>query len=119
LISLKTIDYNNRIEIGIGNNNKIHVYLVSNSTQLIGYASQDFTIDEVFKVALKWSNTNGCTLYINGSQITTAGNSTFSALDFNALDFNNFFGNPFYGKTKALAVWKEALSDQELTELTT
>ena len=119
LISLKTIDYNNRIEIGIGINNKIHVYLVSNSTNLIGSTEQDFTIDEFFKVALKWSNTNGCTLYINGSQITTAANSTFSALDFNALNFNNFFGNPFYGKTKALAVYKEALTDAELQSLTT
>ena len=26
-------------------------------------------------------------------------------------------GTPFYGKTKALAVWKEALSDQELADL--
>ncbi len=118
LISLKAIDFNNRIEIGIGNNNKIHVYLVSNSATLIGSTSQDFTIDEVFKVALKWSNTNGCTLYINGSKITTAGNSTFSALDFNALDFNNFYGNPFFGKTKALAVFNEALTDSELECLT-
>ena len=37
-------------------------------------------------------------------------------LDFykNLMEYQNFFG-----KTKALAVWKEALSDAELTELTT
>ena len=35
------------------------------------------------------------------------------------LSFNQVGSSPFYGKTKALAVWKEALSDEELTELTT
>ena len=38
---------------------------------------------------------------------------------FNKIHFNFAGGNTFYGKTKALAVWKEALSDSELQSLTT
>ena len=49
----------------------------------------------------------------------TSGN-TFQIGELINLTFDNGNGNnKFFGKTKALAVWKEALTDTELQELTT
>ena len=74
------------------------------------------------KIALYWES-GKCALWING--IKEQENLTFNTFASNALidlSFNSAFSggsSNFFGKTKALAVWKEALSDQELTDLTT
>ena len=58
-------------------------------------------------------------IWLNGSEVVTdtTGNMPVS------LDRLNFDGgnlsNDFYGKTKSVAVYKEALTDAELTCLTT
>ena len=59
-------------------------------------------------------------LWMNGSQIGTINSPTLFPINtLNDLSFNDgTLGFPFRGKTKALAVWKEALSDQELADLT-
>ena len=58
--------------------------------------------------------------FLNGVNIlNNADANVFAPNTLNSLDFSEN-GNtlPFFGKTKALAVWKEALSDQELADLT-
>ncbi len=73
------------------------------------------------KIALYWES-GKCALWING--IKEQENLTFNTFASNALidlSFNSAFSggsSNFFGKTKALAVWKEALSDQELADLT-
>jgi len=79
-------------------------------------ASYDVTSD--IKVALKYK-TNDFALWINGVEVATqtSGNAP-SGL--NKLSFDNGGGgDDFYGKCKALAVFNQALSDSELTQLTT
>ena len=49
----------------------------------------------------------------------TCGNTSFTTSDFTLLQFRNFFSNRFFGKTKCVAVFKEAITDAELTCLTT
>ncbi len=70
------------------------------------------------KIALVWDITN-FRIWLNGVEAgTIATNDLPVGLD--TLNFANNTGiSNFQGKTKALAVWKEALSDAELTELTT
>ena len=71
------------------------------------------------KIAFKWNSTS-VKLYANGIEIaTTLTGYTFAANSLNELSFDNVSGGNFFGKTKALAVWKEALSDSELQSLTT
>jgi hypothetical protein len=71
------------------------------------------------KIAFKWNSTS-VKLYANGIEIaTTLTGYTFVANSLNELSFDNVSGGNFFGKTKALAVWKEALSDSELQSLTT
>ncbi len=88
-----------------------------------GQASLNYTLTDAKsfnKIAFKYKQ-NDFSLYVNGIEVATdvSGNvlpaNTLNNFEFEYGD-NRFF---FYGKTKALAVWKEALSDQELTELTT
>jgi len=74
---------------------------------------------DTIKVAVSYK-LNDFRFYLNGVLIIadTSGNTP---IGLNTLHFadGNGTSNKFFGKTKALAVWKEALSDQELTELTT
>ena len=78
------------------------------------------TITNSHKIAFKYS-LNDFALWVDGVEVgvDNSGN-VLAANTINNIDFNSGNGTfPFFGKTKCLAVWKEALSDQELTELTT
>jgi hypothetical protein len=71
------------------------------------------------KIAVKYKE-NDCALWINGIEYTDTSFAAFSSNTLNSLVFERGDGaNPFYGKCKALAVFNEALSDSELTQLTT
>ena len=90
-------------------------------------ASKFFVLDDITdfnKLALKWKQ-DDFSFWVNGIKIGTDTSGNVPALNaLNTLDFYYGTGNGtgiynFTAKTKALAVWKEALSDEELTELTT
>jgi len=70
------------------------------------------------KIALVWDASN-FKIWVNGTErSTTAINSIPSGM--NSLNFTSSSGSDFFfGKTKAVAVWKEPLTDTELAELTT
>jgi len=104
--------------------NKISAF-IENTSGVQGSTSHSFspseTITDFHKVAFKWK-ANDFALYIDGTEVSTqSSGTTFSANVLNKLQFNegDGSGNDFYGKCKALAVFKEALSDSELTQLTT
>ena len=68
--------------------------------------------NEFYKIAIRYQSGNSA-IYINGTSVLTT-TTTFSSGNFTALDFNHWNNSlNFFGKTKALAVWKEALSDQQ------
>ena len=76
----------------------------------------DITVTQ--KVALKYKESDYA-FWVNGVEVgTNTLAEIWSANTLNNIDFDGF-GQPFFGKTKALAVWKEALTDAELTSLTT
>ena len=72
------------------------------------------------KVAVKYKQ-NDFALWIDGVEVATdTSGNTFSANTLNELNFTRGADpQKFFGKTKALAVWKEALTDLELQKLTT
>ena len=74
-------------------------------------------VTDFHKVAIKYKS-GDTALWVDGLEVDTS-SSVNSTSGLNVLDFDRADGaNNFYGKTKAVAVWKEALSDEELAELT-
>ena len=71
------------------------------------------------KVALVWDATN-FKIWINGTERDSTALTTNLPVAMNTFAFTSpSASNNFFGKTKALVVYKEALSDSELQELTT
>ena len=103
--------------------NKISAF-IENTSGVQGSTSHSFspseTITDFHKVAFKWK-ANDFALWIDGTEVSTqSSGTTFSSNVLNKLQFNegDGSGNDFYGKCKALTVYNTALTDAELTELT-
>ena len=116
-IALSDGTVNNRIIISYTDAaNTIRVLVFrNNALQVI----MDRTINatDTSKVAISYKF-NEVEIWINGVKEGTDTNA-FMPIGLNQLSFSRGDGDlPFFGKTKALAVWKEALSDQELADLT-
>ena len=79
------------------------------------------TSETPIKLAFRYSP-NGMDFYGNGSLVSSSALVPSFTNNLNSLQFrrgDGQSGEDFFGKTKALAVWKEALSDSELQSLTT
>ncbi len=117
-ISLSDGSINNRVSLEIDETaNKIKAFISSGGvSQILEHTATDLTQNN--KIAIKYK-VNDMSIWLNGSEVVTdsSGNMPVS------LDRLNFDGgnlsNDFYGKTKCVAVYKEALTDAELTALTT
>jgi len=112
---------NNRMAIGFDNaSNKIKYFLISSNTIQV---NQDISVDDITqfnKIAFLYKE-NDFKLYMNGSLIASdTSGSTFSANTLNVLNFAGYSGTSqeFYGKTKQLITFNEALSNEELADLT-
>jgi len=69
------------------------------------------------KIAFSFKS-NDYKMYVNGSEVGTDLSGTMPS-GLNTLSFDWAGNNKFFGKNKALAVYKEALTDAELQSLTT
>ena len=96
-----------------------------NSAIVVGGSAQSvmpFTISQTIgyiKIALKWK-VNDFALWVNGIEVATdTSGSIFSSDTLNSLDCNDgSSGEGFYGKLEQVQVYKEALTDKELYDLT-
>ena len=97
--------------------NKIRAIVSSGGTKYVDVNYQLTNILDFHKIAIKYS-LNDFALWIDGVEVIT--DTILNApIGLDRLDFLLSGANNFYGKTKAVAVWKEALTDAELIELTT
>ena len=120
LISLlDPVDNTNRLDIGFSSTNGIYANVRTSGNSKISSSTVDYNIGQYYKIAIKWSNTEGCSFYLDGVEIQTGGNTSFTTSDFTSLQFRNAFSNPLYGKTKNLQVFTTALTDEQLAALTT
>ena len=115
---LDPLDNTNRLDIGFSTNDGIYANVRTSGNNKILSSTVDYNIGQYYKIAIKWSNTDGCSFYLDGVEIQTGGNTFFTTSDFTSLQFRNAFNNPLYGKTKCVAVFKEALNNDELECLT-
>ena len=117
-ISISDGTSNNRITFLLSSNNSmLRVFGVTSAALQFNIQNNTFDTLNYNKIAILYQ-LNNFKFFVNGTQI---GSSTIGAvpIGLNSISFNNGSGGAnFFGKTKALAVWKEALSDQELADLT-
>ena len=131
IAALADVAVNRAISISDGSgNNRVNILYSTSSNQIrvivmVGGSTQFDTsysvtsVKDNHKVALKYK-ANDFALWIDGIERATDTSGTiYPQNTLNKLAFNVGSGIfPFYGKTKALAVFKEALSNDELELLT-
>ncbi len=118
-ISIDDGSGNNRIILRYNStSNNINAYLFNGSVQGGEFNHTLTDITSFIKVGFKWK-ANDFALWVNGVEVgSDSSGTTFLADTLNdiSFDFNGLY--PFYGKCKELAVFGEALSDDELEKLT-
>jgi len=121
-ISLNNGTTDDRIQLYYSaSSNQISVFYKSQSGAtafILNHTLSDIT--QFNKVAFKWKQ-NDFALWSSGVEVATQTSGVTSSADtLTKLDFQQFNGSAdFFGKTKCVAVFKEALTDAELTCLTT
>jgi len=118
-ISISDGTNNNVVRIRLSRfSNNIGYAVLSNGITTVGALVSGQTQTNTNKIAVKYKQ-DDFALWINGVEVATD-TSGSTPIGLSSLQFTS--GNvalPLFGKTKALAVWKEALSDSELQSLTT
>jgi len=120
-ISLSDGTTSNRIILRYGDqSNKIEYIVISGGAIKANMNISSFNILNYLKIAIKWK-LNYFALWVNGVEVRTdTSGSTFAVDALNQLNFDNGIAlEPFFGKAKCVAVFKESLTDAELTCLTT
>ena len=115
-----TINQNttNRIGIEFNTSGQLRFTVrIAGSFAVSAVFSADITVNN--KIAFKYKSGDN-SFYLNGVNIGNfAGTFAFAVGQLSKLDFSDGGNIEMFGKTKALGVWKEALTDAELTALTT
>lgn len=116
-ISITDGSISNRVSLEFDEiSNRIVAFITSNGvSQILIYNTPNLL--QFNKIALKYKE-NDFAIWFNGAEVAT---DLFGSvpIGLNEISFEAGNGNGiFFGKTKCLAVWKEALSDEELTLLT-
>jgi len=117
-ITLSDGSISNRVSLEFDEiSNKIKAFISSSgTTKVLEYDATDLTVFN--KIAIKYK-TNDMSIFFNGSEVDveTIGNSP---IGLDVLNLNQGSGSQhFFGKAKCIAVFKEALTDSELTCITT
>jgi len=119
LISLSDGTNDNRVYLGFKNSDNTITANVTNAG--VSQSQIDYTTTSSLlfnKVAVKYKN-NDVSLYVNGIKVGIDTSVTIPS-SLNSLQFtSSALSSIFYGKAKCVAVFKEALTDTELTCLTT
>ena len=112
-------DASDSVRIGFGKKDNEAKWYIKILIGALNITSEVINFQEGFqKIAIRYKSGDSG-VYINGTKVITNTSNYVNTLIIDNVSFN-FTGlaYPFRGKTKAVAVWKEALSDQELADLT-
>jgi hypothetical protein len=107
--------------------NRINLFFPASQTQVVGRVSSGgVTVADMIytginqslfnKIAVKYKE-NDFALWVNGVEVLTD-TSGAAPIGLEELAFDNAAGTKFHGKAKCVAVFKEALTDDELECLT-
>ena len=120
VIQLSDGTNSNRIFIGYWtSSNEIRALVKAGNVTQVFQGSTSYDILGFNKIAFKYKE-NDFALWINGVEVfTDTSGVTFPIGTLSQLDFDSNGSAYLHGKTKCVAVFKEALTDEELTCLTT
>ena len=96
--------------------NRVRAIVSSGGTKYVDFNYTVSDLTEFHKIALKYK-ANDFALWIDGTERNTD-TSGLTPIGLDNLEFDLNLGGAFYGNVKCVAVFKEALSDTELTCLT-
>jgi len=97
--------------------NQINLFIRADSTTIVNSTKALTDITNYSKIAIKYKS-GDIALWVDGVEAKTHTN-TFTLIGLDRLNFDAGNGSDdFYGKVKSVAVFKEALTDAELTCLT-
>ena len=100
--------------------NKIQVFIIYGGSLVSNLFSPTLTDIKSFnKVAFKYKSSGDNALWVNGTEVATSNDSFTFTSNLNLLKFNEDGSSDFLGKTKDVRVYNEALTDAQLTVLTT
>jgi len=121
-ITISDETYNNRLSVlfSSGATDQIRAFLRVGGVSQVDFNGSVTDVTDYNKVAFKYK-ANDFALWINGVEVATdISGSVFSADTLTKLSFSeiNTTSGKFEGKTKQLMVFNEALSDEELSDLT-
>jgi hypothetical protein len=116
-VAISDSSYTNRVLFYFDTSGNIRAYVYSSGVQAnIITSGLDYTQNN--KLALKYSATS-TKFFVNGFQVGSTDTSSTMPVGLSELAFDDGGGgSDFYGKVKELAVFKEALTDAELQQLT-
>jgi hypothetical protein len=118
LLSLSDGTGSNRVYLGFNNIDNTITASVTNAgvlQALINYTTSDSLLFN--KVAVKYKN-NAVSLYVNGIEVGVDTSVTIPS-SLNSLQFTSgALASDFYGRARSVAVFKEALTDEELAKIT-
>ncbi len=108
---------NNRVLIGFSSSNRFQFVVSDGGSVVVNQLITVSDITEFNKVAISYK-LNDCVIWINGQEVGTDTSATMPS-GLNTLNFNQGSATEnFYGKTKGIYVFNEALTDDELQQLT-
>ena len=110
----------NRVSIAYESSSTIiRVYVRNSGGVVFDYELSGQTQINFNKVAVKWK-INDFALWVNGVEVASeSSGTTYTENTLNSLQLTNgSVGSPFYGKTKNVQAFNEALTDEELYNLT-
>ena len=118
-ITLNNGNYTNQISLSYGSSSNLIDCLVYDGTVQANLTYSSSIIKDFNKIAFKYKS-NNFSLWVNGIKVASTLLGVTTSLTLSAISFNNGgSGDVFYGKTKDLRVYTTALTDAELTTLTT
>ena len=110
--------FNNGVEFSFQTTtNKMQFIIRSGGTISMSIETTAFDVTEFNKIAIHYKSNEG-KVFVNGNQISVTDTSVVSPIGLSRLDLKFSTGFEFEGKVKCVAVFKEALTDDELECLT-
>ena len=117
IMSLNDGGVSNNVFIEIGTNGLLTFFVISGGTNVASKVSSVSPLNNFVKCAIKYK-LNDVSFWINGTEIHSD-TSAVMPVGLRQLDFD--YGNGaynFYGNVRSVAVFKEALTDEELAKIT-